>query len=94
MFFIDSLTAYTSVGATTARDLGIPTAERDIFLDNQLAVPYIEGQIRQLEDVARRHGSAIAIGHPNPETAQALETMVPQMLAQGYDFVTAESLVR
>ena len=94
MFFIDSLTAMTSVGASTARDLGVPTAERDVFLDDQLNVPYIEGQIRQLEQVARKNGSAIAIGHPNDANYQALEAMVPQMVADGFVFVPAESLVK
>ena len=94
MFFIDSMTAMTTVGATTARDLGVPTAERDVFLDNEVNVPYIEGQIQQLEAVARKNGSAIAIGHPNPETAQALETMVPQMVAAGFVFVDAATLVK
>jgi polysaccharide deacetylase 2 family uncharacterized protein YibQ len=94
MFFIDSLTAMTSVGASTARDLGVPTAVRDVFLDNQATVPYVEGQIRELESVARKNGSAIAIGHPNPATAESLEAMVPQLQAAGFTFVTAQSLVK
>ena len=94
MFFIDSMTAYTSVGAATARDLSVPTAERDVFLDDQVDVSYIEGQIRDLEAVARKKGVAIAIGHPFPQTAQALEQMVPQMQAAGFSFVTASSPVK
>ena len=94
MFFIDSMTAMTSVGASTAHDLGVPTAERDIFLDDSVNVPYIEGQIRQLEATARKNGLAIAIGHPFPATAQALATMVPQMQAAGFEFVDASTLVK
>jgi polysaccharide deacetylase 2 family uncharacterized protein YibQ len=94
MFFIDSMTAMTSVGASTAHDLGVPTAERDVFLDNQVNVPYIEGQIGQLEAVARKNGVAIAIGHPFPETAEALEKMVPELVAAGFTFVTAQSLTK
>lgn len=94
MYFIDSMTAMTSVGASTARELGVPTAERDVFLDDEVTVPYVEAQIRLLETVARRKGVAIAIGHPNPATAQALEAMVPQMVAQGFTFVDAQSLVK
>jgi len=94
MFYVDSMTALSSVGAPTARELGVPTAARDIFLDNQATVPYVETQLKQLEAVARRKGVAIAIGHPNPQTAQALEAMVPQMVADGFTFVTAQSLVK
>ena len=94
MFFIDSMTAPTSVGASTAHDLGVPTAMRDVFLDDELTVPYIEGQIRELEADARRSGAAIAIGHPFPQTAQALEAMVPRMQTEGFVFVNAQSLVK
>jgi len=94
MFFIDSMTAMTSVGASTAHELGVPTAERDVFLDNQVDVTYIEGQIKQLEAVARKNGVAIAIGHPFPQTAEALEKMVPELVADGFTFVDAQSLVK
>jgi polysaccharide deacetylase 2 family uncharacterized protein YibQ len=94
MFFIDSMTAQTSVGEESAREAGVPTAERDVFLDNQATVPYVEGQLAQLADVARKHGTAIAIGHPNPQTAEALEKTVPQLQADGFVFVTAQSLVK
>ena len=94
MFFIDSMTAMTTVGASTARELGVPTAERDVFLDDSVNVPYIEGQIRQLEATAKKNGSAIAIGHPFPATYQALETMLPQMQAAGFAFVDAKTLVK
>lgn len=94
MFFIDSMTSQTSVGAQTARDAGVPTAARDVFLDNKATVPYVEGQIKELEAVARRNGTAIAIGHPNPETAEALEKMIPELRDAGFTFVSAESLVK
>jgi polysaccharide deacetylase 2 family uncharacterized protein YibQ len=94
MFFIDSVTSGSTLGGSTARELGIPTADRDIFLDNQKDLPYIRGQIKQLEDVALKRGSAIAIGHPNESTAQALAEAIPQMQSLGITFVTAESLVK
>lgn len=94
MFFIDSMTAMTTVGATTARELGVPTAQRDVFLDDSVNVPYIEGQIRELEATAKKNGEAIAIGHPFPATYQALEAMVPKMQAAGFAFVDAKTLVK
>lgn len=94
MFFIDSMTAMTTVGAATASELGVPTAKRDVFLDDSVNVPYIEGQIRILEATARKNGEAIAIGHPFPATYQALETMLPEMQAAGFAFVDARTLVK
>ena len=94
MFFIDSMTSGSTVGESTARDLGIPTAERDVFLDNVKELPYIRNQLKQVQDVALRRGSAIAIGHPNQPTAQALAEAIPSMQAAGISFVSAESLVK
>lgn len=94
MFFIDSLTSGSTVGESTARELGVPTAERDIFLDNQKDLPYIRGQFKQLQEVALKRGSAIAIGHPFESTVQALTEAIPQMQNAGITFVTAESLVK
>ena len=94
LFFIDSETGVASVGAQTAKQLGIPTAERDVFLDNSLAEKDIENQLLETQRVALRSGSAIAIGHPNPTTAQALAAMIPKMEAAGITFVPAQTLVR
>ncbi len=94
MFFIDSKTSEDSVGESTAHELGIPTAQRDIFLDNQKDRPYILGQLKQVQDVALKRGVAIAIGHPNVSTAQALVEAVPQMEAAGITFVPAATLVK
>jgi len=94
MFFIDSVTSGQTVGESLARDLGVPTAERDVFLDNKKDLNYILGQLKEVEVVAKRRGTAIAIGHPNPSTAQALAQAIPQMQAAGITFVSASSLVK
>ncbi len=94
MFFIDSMTSGATVGESTARELGIPTAQRDVFLDNSKDLKYIQGQLEQVRRVALERGSAIAIGHPNESTAQALAEAIPEMQAAGITFVTAESLVK
>jgi polysaccharide deacetylase 2 family uncharacterized protein YibQ len=94
MFFIDSVTSPTTVGAATARAMEVPSASRAVFLDNQATVPYVEGQLRATIARALKYGSAIAIGHPNPQTDQALVEMIPQMQAAGIVFVPAQSLVQ
>jgi uncharacterized protein len=94
MFFIDSMTSEQTVGAPLAREIGVPTAERDVFLDNHKDLAYIQGQLAQVVEVARKRGSAIAIGHPNETTAQALAQAIPQMQAAGITFVDAATLVK
>jgi polysaccharide deacetylase 2 family uncharacterized protein YibQ len=92
LFFIDSRTNAASVGAQEATAAGIPTASRDVFLDNREDVNYTEGQLRESAAIAQRTGSAIAIGHPRATTLEAVRAMIPQLQAQGITFVLVSSL--
>lgn len=92
LFFIDSRTSAKSIGEQVAEQQGVPTASRDIFLDNRADVAYTESMLEQTVDVALKNGSAIAIGHPRPTTLEALRDMYPQMEARGIQFVLASSL--
>jgi len=93
-FFIDSMTSSKSVAEATARAHGVRVAARDVFLDNRADVAYTEGQLRAAVAIARRTGSAIAIGHPRPSTLEAVRDLVPELQAQGIDFVLVSSLVQ
>lgn len=94
LFFIDSLTTAKSVAAEVARENGIPTASRNVFLDDVPEVAYTERMLEQTVADAKRNGFAIAIGHPKPTTLQALTLMYPRMEAQGVRFVLVQSLVK
>ena len=72
LYFLDSLTSGSSVGASVARDLGLECHVRDVFLDNVRDVDAILHQIHRAERIAKLRGKAIAIGHPHPETLEAL----------------------
>jgi uncharacterized protein len=92
LFFIDSRTNAASVGEEEARKQGVPTAARDVFLDNRADVAYTEEQLLQAAAIARRTGSAIAIGHPRPTTLAAVQTMIPKLEASGIHFVLVQEL--
>jgi len=94
LFFIDSETTNESIGAQLARTMGLQTAARDVFLDDEVSEPAIEAQMRDAAKIARQRGQAIAIGHPFPETALALAKMIPKMQSEGVEFVAAETLVK
>lgn len=93
LFFVDSRTNAKSVGQQVAQDDGVPNAKRDVFLDNQADVAYTESMLERAVALAKRNGSAIAIGHPKPTTLAAIRELYPKMQAQGVQFVLAESLV-
>jgi hypothetical protein len=94
LFFIDSKTNGASVGEATAAQAGVPTAARDVFLDNKADVDYSEAQLREAAGIAKRTGSAIAIGHPRPTTLAAVRALIPEMQAEGIEFVLVQSLTR
>ena len=94
LFFIDSRTNSASVGAQVAAAAGVPTASRDVFLDNKEDVAYSEAQLLQAVEIAKRTGSAIAIGHPRKTTLEAVTALIPKLQADGIEFVLAQSLTR
>jgi len=94
MFFIDSKTTPASVGDKVAREIGVPTASRNVFLDNEQDVAAIQAQLEKLAAMARKTGSAIGICHPHKTTLQALAATLPVLKAEGINFVYASALVR
>ncbi len=71
-FFIDSFTTVASRGLTVARQQGVPTAPRHVFLDAVQEPHQICRQIDQLVAGAKKRGWAIGIGHPHGATLTAL----------------------
>jgi len=94
LFFVDSRTTARSLGRKLARETGVMGAERDVFLDNRRDGGYIDGQFRTLVHIATKTGSAIAIGHPYPETMAALRRAMPEMKREGIEVVPVSDLVR
>lgn len=94
LFFIDSVTSPESVGVTVAQRLGLRSARRNVFLDNEQNRGYIVGQLNQAVRLARKNGSAIAICHPHPATIAALAAALPELAAQGVTLVPVSRLVK
>ncbi|MDQ6941948.1 MAG: divergent polysaccharide deacetylase family protein [Candidatus Eremiobacteraeota bacterium] len=93
LFFIDSRTGSTSVAERDTIAAGIPTAGRDVFLDNAADVDATEAQLRRAVKLAKSQGSAIAIGHPRPTTLIAVRTLLPELERDGIQLVLARDLV-
>ncbi|HEX4497708.1 MAG TPA: divergent polysaccharide deacetylase family protein [Thermoanaerobaculia bacterium] len=93
LFFLDSRTSAESVAYKVALGLGVPAAERQVFLDGDPSAAAIHTQFQRLLNLARTKGAAIAIGHPHPETLAALTREVPKAKAAGYEFVPVSYLL-
>lgn len=94
LFFIDSVTTPHSTALKLSHHVGIKSARRNIFLDNEQERTYILGQLAQAVKLAKKTGSAIAICHPHPATISALAFALPALDRQGVTLVPASQLVR
>jgi polysaccharide deacetylase 2 family uncharacterized protein YibQ len=93
-FFVDSRTTGQSRVPEVAHRFGVPTLNRDIFLDNVAEVDAIVREIRRLEERARSQGAAIGICHPYPETLEALRRELPEMHNRGISVVPVSVLLQ
>jgi len=94
LLFLDSLTTSGSVGAALAREIGVPYAVRDVFLDNDSAPAAVRARLAELELMAVRQGHAVGIGHPHDGTLEALASWMPDAATRGFAFVPVSEIVR
>ena len=93
LLFLDSRTTSDSVAAREAERLGVPAAERDVFIDNDLDVQSVLRELTHAENVARHKGHAVALGHPHDVTIEALERWLPSLDARGIALVPISAIV-
>jgi len=93
LFFIDSRTSKKSHCRASARLFRLKFARRDVFLDNVQNTSYITGQFTKLINLAKKHGSAIGIGHPYDATLKTLSKELPK-LKNKVEIVRASVLTR
>lgn len=94
LFFVDSRTTAATVAETAAHAAGVAAASRNVFLDDEQSVPAIRKQFVLAIRDAREKGSALAIGHPHPETLDVLNEMLPEAERHGVRLVFASDLAR
>jgi len=85
-FFLDSRTSSKTVGESTMRSVGVLTARRHVFLDNDLSVEKISNQFDELVRISKKKGVAIGIGHVKGNTLKVLQKKIPLLVEQGFDF--------
>jgi hypothetical protein len=72
LLFVDSFTTPGSVGLRVARQAGVKSIGRSVFLDNVLDEEKICDRLEQLVILSEKYGRAIGIGHPHRETVNAI----------------------
>ncbi|MDD2382773.1 MAG: divergent polysaccharide deacetylase family protein [Sulfurospirillaceae bacterium] len=90
LMFVDSRTAPDSKAPEIFRQHKMQLLSRDVFLDNSLNKADITEQLKKAVQTARKHGYAIAIGHPHKNTLEVLRDS--KELLNGLDLVFVKDL--
>jgi hypothetical protein len=94
LLFIDSRTIASTLGAELAQRMGVPNASRDVFLDNESDATAVGERLAVLEALARRQGTAIAIGHPHDGTLTELTVWLDKLDSKGLVLVPVSTIVK
>ncbi|KAE9531001.1 divergent polysaccharide deacetylase family protein [Testudinibacter aquarius] len=93
LFFLDSRTIGSSVAIKVARENGVVALDRHIFLDDSDDYADVQRQFNLSLQYARKHGTAIVIGHPRKNTIKVLQQGIAN-LPQDIQLVGMGSLWR
>lgn len=93
LYFVDSLTSSESKGYGVAKDFGVKALKRDVFIDSSdRGKEYTKKQIDRLVGIAEKTGMGVGIGHPYPQTIEALAEYLPGIAGKGkVEFVKISS---
>ncbi len=87
LFYVDSRTTKDTVAQQLASEFGVSNTRRNVFLDHDVSEEAIIYQLQRLIRLAKRDGSAVAIGHPFPETIKVLQQEIPKFADYGVELV-------
>jgi len=93
LYFVDSRTIGLSLAAQKARDQGLANAARDVFLDNDRDPARIRERLHEAIRLARLKGTALAIGHPYPETVEVLASELRKLDERDVELVPVSRLI-
>jgi hypothetical protein len=62
-FYVDSRTTVETVGPRIARELGVPSTQRDVFIDADTTEAEITAAFIKGAEEAKTRGSSVLIGH-------------------------------
>lgn len=87
IYFLDSRTASNSKAEIAAKEVGVRTAGRDVFIDDENSDKFAQDALQKIERIARKKGLAIAIGHPRDVTLKELARWIPTLDGKGLELI-------
>ncbi len=93
LYFVDSRTTAKTQALIEAERIHLPSRKRDVFLDDERDSRQIQQQLLLALQKARQQGSAVAIGHPYPETLAVLKQIQPLLKQYDVELVPVSTLL-
>ncbi|TSA25064.1 divergent polysaccharide deacetylase family protein [bacterium] len=93
MCFFDSRTSAKSVGYTLAEDMGIPTCQRDIFLDSGEYPDRVIAKTNNILDLASRKNKIIVITHAKKSSIEELKQILKNLEGNNIELVPITDIV-
>jgi polysaccharide deacetylase 2 family uncharacterized protein YibQ len=92
LFFVDSVTTLKSCAYKVAREMGIPSLKRDIFLDTELSYEHTVKHIEEIVSLAKKKKYVVVIGHPHKFTMEALHKYANYLCSE-VEFVSIRKML-
>jgi hypothetical protein len=94
LFFIDSRTDVNSQAVAASKVVGLPLAERKIFIDNNKNYKETYNNLMSAANYNSDFAPLILIGHPYPETIRALKDAVKELQKKGIIIVPVSQMIK
>ncbi|MGB9835972.1 MAG: divergent polysaccharide deacetylase family protein, partial [Candidatus Saccharicenans sp.] len=94
LFFLDSKTTSKSIAYELALQKKVPALSRHVFLDADENRRQVKERLNELLHYALKNGQAVGIGHPFPETLEALKLYREEAERLGLEPVKLSALLR
>lgn len=94
LYFIDSRTTAHSIALKVAQEHNIPSVKRDVFLDSETGIQFINHQLDQAIKLSRTKGYAVAIAHPYDNTLKVLKQRLPKLISSDIKLLNASTLIK
>ncbi|WJG10037.1 divergent polysaccharide deacetylase family protein [Aliiglaciecola sp. LCG003] len=93
LFFVDSRTTRFSKAERIARENGVQSLKRNVFLDHDRRIEQIDAQFKRLVRLSKKYGFAVGIAHPYPQTVEYLKQALKNLEQQGVQLSRVSQLL-
>lgn len=93
LMFVDARSSLRSVAAAQAREIGLPRAINNRFIDIKASRSEIDQRLDELERIARENGYAIGIGSPYPVTVERVVLWAQELDSRGIALAPVSAMV-